>query len=168
MKFPALICYVVVTLSVFYVAPCQTYSQEPDSPSFGLFAGVGAQTNGTSKSAFQLGGSYDQYVPNHWFGYMFEGGYAAPFTDLHNGSALVSINYMAAWSATHSRNYYPFATVGYSHLFGTGNAVNFGPGLDIRLTPTLAIRVEARDYLTISPRQHTFAIRIGFRRLVYD
>jgi hypothetical protein len=56
----------------------------------------------------------------------------------------------------------PFASAGYSLLFGTGNAVNFGGGIDYRLSQHRAIRVEVRDYYSFStPARHNLALRIG-------
>ncbi len=63
----------------------------------------------------------------------------------------------------------PFATAGYTRLFGTGNAVNFGGGFDYRLSQTRAIRVEVRDYYSFStPAQHNIGLRIGFVFYIWD
>jgi hypothetical protein len=57
----------------------------------------------------------------------------------------------------------PFASAGYTRLFGTANAVNFGGGIDYRLSQTYAIRAEVRDYYLLStPTEHNAGLRIGF------
>jgi hypothetical protein len=138
--------------------------QEADSPSIGAFAGAGFQHDGSNTSAIQIGGSIDLSAPNRWIGWSFEGGYAGSFANLHGGSALFSVNYLPSWHVQVVPKLYPFATVGYTQLFGTGSAINFGAGVDFRLNQKFGIRLEGRDYFSFSPQQHNFAIRIGFRR----
>jgi Na+/proline symporter len=144
------------------------YAQEADSPSFGVFVGVGAQRDTSTHPALQAGGSADQPYPNHWIGWMFEGGYLGPVTNPHSGSGLFSVNYIASWNAKRASKLFPFVTGGYTYLFGTGNAANFGPGMDLRLSPRFGLRLEGRDYLSFAPHQHNFAIRVGLRRYVWD
>jgi hypothetical protein len=65
--------------------------------------------------------------------------------------------------AEHGWKFLPFASAGYSRLFGTGNAVNLGGGIDYRLSNTRAVRVELRDYYSFStPTQHNVALRIAY------
>jgi len=126
-----------------------------------------------------VGASFDEAPPNAWGGFSFEGGYLGPWSKPHTGSAFLSTNYMAAWSfgengkgrTANGSQYWadrgwkllPFATAGYTRLFGTGNAVNFGGGIDYRLSETQAIRMEVRDYYSFSsPAQHNIGLRIGF------
>jgi hypothetical protein len=146
------------------VASCQ----DGDSPSIGAFAGAGLQLNGTRTGSFQVGGSFDQSAPNHWIGYIFECGYEGSFTNLHSGSALFSVNYFPSWHLRSLPSLYPFATVGYTQLFGTGNAVNFGAGVDVRLSTKLSVRLEGRNYFGLVPQQNNFAVRIGLRRYFWD
>jgi hypothetical protein len=100
-----------------------------------------------------------------------EGGYLAPWARLRAGSALLSFDYMPSWhfaraGTTEPENdwkFLPYASAGYTRLFGTGNAVNFGVGADYRFRKTQAIRVDIRDYYSFaSPRQHNVALRIGW------
>jgi hypothetical protein len=102
---------------------------------------------------------------------MFEGGYAGPFNNLKGGAALFSFDYMPSWVARKSSKFpllCPFAAAGYTQLFGTGHAVNFGVGMDFRLSGKFALRLEARDYMGFTPREHIAAFRIGFRRYFWD
>jgi hypothetical protein len=63
----------------------------------------------------------------------------------------------------------PFASTGYTRLFGTGNAVNFGGGFDYRFSQTRAIRVEVLDYYSFStPAQHNVGLRVGYVVYLWD
>ena len=56
-------------------------------------------------------------------------------------------------------------TLGYTRMFGTGNAVNFGAGLDAILSKYYGIRFEARDYFKLSGnKEHNVVFRIAFFR----
>src|SRR5690348_2706557 len=162
MKFLAMLIALIVIL-----APL-CFGQDIDAPSVGVFAGTGFEQTSTTRAALQAGASVEQVFPNHWIGYMFEGGYAGPFGDLHGGSALFAFNYVTSWQSKSAPKLFPFGTVGYSYLFGTGNAVDFGAGLDFRPRPSFGIRFEARHYLAFAPHQHNFAVRIGVRRYFWD
>jgi len=152
---------------IVIVAPLAV-CQDVDAPSFGMFAGAGVEQGRSSRAALQAGESMEQIFPNHWVGYMFEGAYLGPFGDLHGGSAVFAFNYVTSWQRRSVPKLLPFATLGYAQLFGTGNAVDFGAGVDLRLRPSFGIRVEGRDYLSFAPHQHNIAIRIGIRRYVWD
>ena len=102
---------------------------------------------------------------------MFEGGYVGPFNNLRGGAALFSIDYMPSWLIRTNANspmFCPFAALGYTQLFGTGHAANFGAGLDVRLSGKFAVRLEGRDYMGFTPHEHIGAFRIGFRRYFWD
>jgi hypothetical protein len=155
-------------------------AQDAASPKFTLFAGPGiVAARGSSRGEIQAGASFDEAPPNAWGGFSFGGGYLSPWSKPHTGSAFLSANYMAAWSfgengkgrtangsqcwADRGWKLLPFATAGYTRLFGTGNAVNFGGGIDYRLSQIQAIRMEVRDYYSFSsPAQHNIGLRIGF------
>src|SRR6185437_11737346 len=125
-----LFCFLMLAFATTAVA------QELDSPSLGVFVGSGVQHNSEYAAALHAGASVEQTLPNHWIGYMFEGGYAGPFNNLKGGAALFSVDYVPSWVLRKTSKFplfCPFAAVGYTQLFGTGHAVNFGPGLDIRL-----------------------------------
>ena len=154
-------------------------AQDAASPKFTVFAGAGAATSQqNSRGEFQAGASFDEAPPGSWGGFSFEGGYLGPWSRLRAGSAFTSVDYMAAWAfgpkatgRTRTGQAYwcdrgwrllPFASAGYTRLFGTGNAVNFGGGFDYRLSNTRAIRAEVRDYYSFeTPRQHNVALRVG-------
>jgi hypothetical protein len=135
-----------------------------DSPQFVLFGGAGANLlQGHSQGAMQLGASIGMAPPNKWGGFLLEGGYIGPWASLKTGSALFSANYIARWKLARSEKFLPFVTTGYSKLFDTGNAINFGGGVDYKLGPTYAIRIEVRDYYAFSEtRKQNVALRIGW------
>jgi hypothetical protein len=56
------------------------------------------------------------------------------------------------------------ATVGYTRLFGTGNALNYGGGINLYIKDgTRALRFEVRDYLRFADfNEHSAAFRIGY------
>jgi len=68
-----------------------------------------------------------------------------------------------------NRSVYPFLTGGYTRMFATGNAVNFGPGVDFGKDDEHLIRIELRDYyLFTGPQQHVLSLRIGFGKFIAD
>jgi len=159
-------------------------AQDAASPKFTAFAGAGISTT-PARGEIQAGASFDEAPPGAWRGFLSEGGYLGPWTNPHGGSAFASVDYMASWSfgqkgggrTTTGRPYWsdrgwkllPFASTGYTRLFGTGNAINFGGGFDYRLSHTRAIRAEAVDYYSFAaPRQHNLALRIGIVMYLRD
>jgi hypothetical protein len=168
-------------VAILFVAAgaIRAQAQDAASPKFTVFAGPGiVATHGSSRGEIQAGASFEEAPPNAWFGFSFEGGYLGPWSKPHIGSAFLSADYMAAWSFGPKGNrrtangtpfwsdlggrLLPFASAGYTRLFGTGNAINFGGGIDYRLSQTRAIRAEVRDYYSFSsPAQHNVGLRIG-------
>jgi hypothetical protein len=128
------------------------------------FVGFGAQTaNQRTSTSGQLGASVGFVVPNAYLGMNVEGGYLGPWSRFGSGSGLASVNYLSQWQSGTFSKWKPFATVGYSRLFATGNAVNYGGGIDCRLSRSSALRIEVRDYYTPSgPGGHNVALRIGW------
>ena len=65
---------------------------------------------------------------------------------------------------------YPFLTGGYTRMFATGNAVNFGLGVDFGKDEYKRIvRIELRDYyLFTGPQQHVLSLRVGFGKFIAD
>jgi hypothetical protein len=54
-------------------------------------------------------------------------------------------------------------TIGYSRIFGTGNALNYGGGIDYWLDEYHMIRFEIREYRRMSgTRKKDLAFRIGY------
>jgi hypothetical protein len=96
-------------------------------------------------------------------GFLFEGGYVGPFNNLGSGSALFSADYAGAYFLGKSNRCKLFFAGGYTRLFGTGNAVNYGGGVDFWPNELGAVRFELRDYLRISgPKEHNVAFRVGY------
>jgi hypothetical protein len=98
-------------------------------------------------------------------GLALEFGYAGPVNDLGNGSALFSLNYMPELVVSHRQSMTSFATVGYTRLFGTGNALNLGVGLNFfdHKHWKRAIRFEVRDYLRFTEvKEHNVAFRAAY------
>ncbi len=81
---------------------------------------------------------------------------------------MFSVDYLPSWDLGQRARFFPFAAVGYTQMFGTGHAVNFGGGMDIRLNAKSGVRVEVRDYYGFIPREHNEAIRIGWRWYMED
>jgi hypothetical protein len=79
------------------------------------------------------------------------------------GSALFSANYLARWKISSNKKLVPFVTTGYSKLSHAGNAINFGGGVEYKLGPTDALRIEVRDYYSFTePRKQNVALRVGW------
>jgi hypothetical protein len=159
---------IAAAFSISYSPACR--AQDVDSPRLTYFAGPGVTfSHGTAKGATQFGASFDGAPPNSGFGLLFEAGYVAPWSNFKAGSPILSANYMAAWSLDKQKRWLPFATAGYSRVFGDGNAFDFGGGLDYRRKPDQAIRFELRDYATFTgPRSHDVALRVGFVFYIAD
>jgi hypothetical protein len=149
---------------------CYSQHLNEDYPTkFAMFGGAGlANPSTAAHGGLHLGVSFD------CLGVLFEGGYAGPINDLGNGSALLSANYSGAFTVGKSHRLMPFFTGGYTRLFGTGNAINFGGGIDFVLRSAVprpdprGIRFEVRDYFrltdhpTYSHPEHNAAFRIAY------
>jgi hypothetical protein len=68
------------------------------------------------------------------------------------------------------RHIYPFLTGGYTRVFVTGNAVNFGLGVDFGKDEYKRLmRIELRDYyLFTGPAQHIVGIRVALGNFIAD
>jgi hypothetical protein len=95
-------------------------------------------------------------------GLILELNYAGPLKDLRSGSAVVSTNYAVGFLT--ETPFVPFFTVGYSRIFGTGNALNFGGGIDYAFKDSAHVfRFEVRDYKRFSgARENDVAFRVGY------
>lgn len=161
-------------------------AQDAASPRFTPYVGAGVfAAQDHAKGELQAGASFELAPPDAGAGFSFEGGYVGPWSDFKTGSALVSVDYMTYWAVGaggsgktpsghpywHDRGWkiFPFASAGYTRLFGTGNAANFGGGFDYRLNKHHAIRFELRDYYApAAPSQHNIGFRIGWVSYVPD
>lgn len=157
-------------LLIFVFGSVRSYGQDIESPKFSLFAGGGVTaTSNQSVGSMQFGGSFGESVPNQWKGLSLEGGYILPWSRPKSGSAIFSANYVASWQSKAKPRLLPFATIGYSRLFGTGNALNYGGGIDCLLSGKRALRLEVRDYQAFThPQQHNVAFRVGWIFYLYD
>lgn len=153
-------------------AVCQIQGSDPRLPNVALFGGAGitnANITNAVHGSFQFGADLDQSVP--WtrshpmfpLGYLFEGGYIGPVNSFSAGSALLSLNYLGKFNFSDQRDpgVMTFLTGGYTRLFGTGNAINFGGGFEFKITDRTGLRIEVRDYRHSGPAEHNFAIRIA-------
>ena len=97
-------------------------------------------------------------------------GVIGPIPHGHAADGIVSLN--ATFETVPSRHdEFPFLTGGYSRIFVTGNALNFGVGLDLpyHQSDRRIVRIEIRDYyLATGPRQHILELRIGLGSLFSD
>jgi hypothetical protein len=139
------------------------------------FAGAGVTNqSAAAKGSVHFGAAFEWAPPLKLLdfsmpGYQFEGGYVGPANNFGSGSALFSANYVRAFHITKADRFILSATGGYTQLFGTGNAMNFGVGFDIRPNQNSAIRIEIRDYLrTSSFKEHNAAIRVGLIGYICD
>ncbi|MEJ2109545.1 MAG: hypothetical protein P8Z37_06460 [Acidobacteriota bacterium] len=96
-------------------------------------------------------------------GMLYEIGYAGPINHFKDGAALFSGNYLGSAVIGKSGRFLLFGTVGYTVLFGTEDAINYGVGIDIAIAEKKAIRIEARDYLKYEePFEHNVALRAAY------
>jgi|WetSurMetagenome_2_1015567.scaffolds.fasta_scaffold114828_3 hypothetical protein len=140
---------------------------------FTLFGGAGltGQSGNATHGGLHLGGSLEvitavdfEHKQDAPFGLILEFGYAGPVNELGDGSALLSVNYAPELVLSHRKRLSLFATAGYTRLFGTGNALNYGGGLNFyNKGGTRALRLEVRDYLRFAGfKEHSAALRIGY------
>lgn len=166
----------VVVAFVSLLASCN--AQNAVFPNLALFGGAGiTNTSGPVHGSLHFGADVDAAVP--WshsrplfpVGYLIEGGYIAPVNSFAAGSAILSLNYLGKFNFSDKPDpkWSPFLTGGYTRMFGTGHAVNFGAGVDCRISNGTGVRFEVRDYLrTSGPAEHNFAVRIALLRIAGD
>jgi hypothetical protein len=135
--------------------------------SMGIFGGAGIANQSALHGCIHLGATIEGMSPFrggiYRHGMLMEGGYIVAVNDSGFGSAILSLNYEGAFMLRKSSRISPFFTGGYTRLFGTGNAANYGTGIDLFLTKNKAWRFEVRDYFRSSGREkHNLAFRIGF------
>jgi len=144
------------------------------STSLVMFGGGGVNNQGANnRSSLHVGGDFEATMPlqrgQFPWGVLIEGGYVGPITN-NKGSAILSTNYVLAFRTVEAKTggfapgkVVPFLTGGYTRLFGTGNAVNFGGGIDVMLHSLAAVRFEVRDYLNSADQNmHDVGFRIGW------
>jgi hypothetical protein len=132
-------------------------------------SGLTIQSGDTHRSLY-LGAGFSAVTPmvlrrgayNIPYGYLIELGYAGPLKNFRSGSTFFSADYEGAFSFT--EGLMPFITVGYTRILGTGNALNYGGGVDY-IFPNWGrgIRAEVREYRRISgAREKDLVFRFGF------
>jgi len=163
----------------FFGVACVTgfcFGQDSNNPKLVVFGGAGVTNQSAANHCSLHFGVALEEIPPVKFrefprGFLFEGGYVGPANALESGSALFSANYAGAYNTAKAVHSLLFFTGGYTRLFGTGNGVNFGGGIDFLLNKAYAthasfrprLRFEVRDYLRISgPKEHNVAFRVGF------
>jgi hypothetical protein len=133
-----------------------------------LLSGGSGVTNqpGDSHNSLHISAGFNVMMPmegdNFPYGLLIELGYAGPAKKFSSGSAVLSANYTASFLT--SSDLVPFLTAGYTRIAGTGNALNFGGGIDYLFTKVSArgIRFEVRDYMRISgARERDLAFKVG-------
>jgi len=157
--------------------PSPEYASKPgtDCAYENVFFGPSASLAGSANKATFTGGvTLGQYFART-LGHgitgspQFELGIVGPLPGGHALDGLVSVDYMFA-NKLPRRHVYPFLTAGYTRLFVTGNAVNFGLGVDFGKDEyKRLVRVELRDYYVFTgPPQHVLGLRIAFGRFLND
>jgi len=152
----------------FLYATGLCFSQDDfPSPKLVLLGGSGTTNqSGDAHRSLHFGIDLDEplsgYLGKIPGGYLLELAYAGPVKDFSSGSTIISTNYVGAFSVT--RRLMPFFTVGYTRILGTGNALNYGGGIDLVIkNTTRAIRFEARNYARMSgAKEKDLAFRIGY------
>jgi hypothetical protein len=138
-------------------------------------AGGVVSSDSSTRGALQFGAGLGVSPPDTLFGVELEGGYVGSVANASRGAGVFSANYRPSWTLNRSSCVtgacpLAFATAGYSRLVGTGNALDFGGGLDYYFAKSpRALRVEVRDYMTWqAPQQHNVALRIGLVIVLAD
>lgn len=170
-----LFCIAIATSLTLVAAP-QAGAQSEETPNFincpqiTMFGGAGASlSQGHSQGAMQLGASFAVAPTDSWRGVLLEGGYIGPWANPKTGSALFSANYLARWKLSSNKKFVPFVTTGYSKSSHAGDAINFGGGVEYKLGPTDALRIELRDFYAFTePRKQNLALRIGWVLYLFD
>jgi len=129
----------------------------------GVFCGIGATTSPTSTKPTTGCGVGGTMVPLPVF---LEVGVMAPQANRSNITGYVSIDGRIPL-ALPSTKYMPQAIFGYSRLFETGHALDYGLALALPRfkdpDDADSLRVELRDYWTFAnPAQHNIVLRIGW------
>jgi hypothetical protein len=127
---------------------------------FSAFGGVGVANQSTvTHGSLHFGADMRTLIPRSPFGILFEIGYAGPTNSLGSGAALFSADYVAPFIV--GKRLQLFGAAGYTRLFGTGNAINYGGGISYLTGKNRAIRFEVRNYSS-DLKEHNVAFRVGY------
>jgi putative flippase GtrA len=147
--------------------PPSSYHPDPSATyiyHLGAFCGVGASTSPAATKPTVSCGAGMTIVPLPVF---IEVGIMAPQANRSSFSGYLSLDTSIPLAPSSSK-YLPMAMVGYSRLFETGHALDYGLALALpRLTRhsdnTKSLRIELRDYWTFAnPTQHNVLLRVGW------
>jgi hypothetical protein len=100
---------------------------------------------------------------------VLELGLIGPIPHGHSADGMVSLNGVFETFLPNS-NALPFLTAGFTRIFATGNALNFGIGFDHGIGKSdRMIRFELRDYYQVSgTQQHLIVLRVALGSLFSD
>ena len=136
----------------------------------GVLCGAGASTSPAATKPSTGCGVGMVLVPVPVF---VEVGVMGPQAGHSNVSAYISVD-VSINLAKSTRKYLPMALIGYSRLFETGNALDYGLALALPRPgkpkdPSSSLRIELRDYCTFAnPVQHNVQLRVGWMSLETD
>jgi putative flippase GtrA len=148
-------------------APTTAYHTSPSDTYFynvGAFCGVGASTSPTATKPTIGCGAGLTVIPLPVF---FEVGVMAPQANRSTLTGYISLD-SSIPLARPTTKYLPMAIVGYSRLFETGHAFDYGVALALprfskKKDDSKSLRIELRDYWTFAnPTQHNVMLRIGW------
>jgi hypothetical protein len=148
-------------------APAKAATPSPSYGAYSYFAraawvcGAGASNSAvTTKPTVQCGGIFSGPF------FEFEAGVMGPVTSQSNVSGYLSTNLfflLAPWKDMGNRHGFPLAVGGYTHMFQTCNALNYGLAFAHPIDKYHSIQFEVRDYWEYSnPGQHNVVLRIAW------
>jgi putative flippase GtrA len=159
------------------LVPGQAPTSQPVSPSaylskpndtylyhVGAFCGIGASTSPAASKPAAGCGAGMTLVPLPVF---IEVGVMAPQANRSYLSGYISLDSSIPLIRSSSK-YLPMAIVGYSRLFETGHAFDYGlalalPRFSKHTDESKSLRIELRDYWTFAnPNQHNVMLRVGW------
>jgi len=146
-------------------------------PFGGYFVGSALSHATYDKGGFTAGGMYGWLTGTRGWsafkepGLAFELGVIGPIQNERPVDGIFTFNMEPTFVTNRARYGRTFLTAGYSRLFITGNAVDFGGGLDLHYSQKSArfLRVSVRDYYTFADRQqNNVTLRIDFLKFLAD
>jgi putative flippase GtrA len=148
-----------VSPSAYHSKPSDTYLYR-----VGAFCGIGASTSPAASKPAAGCGAGMTLVPLPVF---IEVGIMAPQANRSYLSGYISLDSSIPLMRSSSK-YLPLAIVGYSRLFETGHALDYGlalalPRFSKHRDDSKSLRIELRDYWTFAnPNQHNVMLRVGW------
>jgi hypothetical protein len=126
--------------------------------SLGLVCGGGASRSASeTRPTAQCGASLRTYFIQYELGIMGPQATTGPVSGYVSVDAWVPFS----WKGTKSDRM-PYATGGYTRMFQTGNAIDYGAGYGIPLDADHALLIEAKDYWVPSQSQHNVVLRVSW------